>query len=487
MGANNRLSLDSGDKLARSKVLVIDDDAQVRGLVLLLLSGLGQEADEARDLQTGLALAQNKAYDLVLLDVRLPDGNGIEALPRFRSSKGAPDIIIITGLGDPNGAELAIRNGAWDYIEKPCSAQAMRLPIVRVLQHRQIKQIVTPRSTLKRAGIVGDSPALNACLELVAQAAACTANVLIVGETGTGKELFARAIHDNSERAGGSLVTVDCAALPESLVESCLFGYEKGSYTGAEKSQEGLIRLADRGTLFLDEVGELPASMQKAFLRVLQERRFRPIGSKIELTSDFRLIAATNRDLHEMVRQATFRNDLLYRLEPVTIQVPPLRGRLEDIPDLVAHYLERLTAAHKTEVKDFSPAFLEMLTQYSWPGNVRELINAIEKAVLTSGPEPVLEPQHLPLDIRAHAARTRVRSRPGNGDAPPEPLKDAETLSLKEYREQAATEAEKAYLQKILESTGGDFQEACRRAQLSRTQLYALLKKHNLSRADRLS
>jgi two-component system NtrC family response regulator len=487
MGAQDRLHLESGDQLARSRVLVIDDDAQVRGLILLLLSAMGQDAEEAGDLATGLALAQAKAYDLVLLDVRLPDGNGIEALPRFRSSKGAPDIIIITGLGDPNGAELAIRNGAWDYIEKPCSAQDMRLPIVRVLQHRQVKQMVSSRSTLKRADIVGSSAAMNACLELVSQAAACTANVLLVGETGTGKELFARAIHDNSERARGSLVTVDCAALPESLVESCLFGYEKGSYTGAEKSQEGLIRLADGGTLFLDEVGELPPSMQKAFLRVLQERRFRPIGSKTELTSDFRLIAATNRDLPEMVRQGTFRNDLLYRLESMTIQVPPLRDRLEDIPELVAHHLPRLTSAHKTELKDFSPAFLEMLTQYEWPGNVRELINALEKALLASGPELALEPQHLPLDIRAQAARSRVRSRPTNGEATAESAAEPGELSLKEYRELAAAEAEKTYLQRVMESTGGDFQAACRRAGLSRTQLYALLRKHNLTRPERVS
>lgn len=470
------------EELGASHVLVVDDDEFAGNVLVAFLSDMKQDVEQAETLQDALRLCESAPFDLILLDVHLPDGNGLDALPTLRAGLGSPEIIIITGQGDPNGAELAIRNGAWDYIEKPCALQSMRLPIIRALRHRQLKRELSPRSVLKREGLVGNSRSLNACLDLVAQAASCDASVLLTGETGTGKELVARAIHANSARAGRELVVVDCAALPEALVESSLFGYERGAYTGAEKSNEGLVRLADGGTLFLDEVGELPMSMQKAFLRVLQERKFRPVGGKSELSSDFRLIAATNRNLPELVRQKTFRNDLLYRLEAIAIELPPLRERIEDIPDLVSAHLERLTSRNGMEPKDFSPAFVRVLSAYDWPGNVRELVNAVEKALLASGPEPVLEPHHLPIQIRAQAARTFVReSEPSEAEVEA-PGSDDALLSLKQVRDLAVAEAERSYLQRLLRVTHGEIREACQISQLSRAQLYALLRKHSLSR-----
>ena len=237
---------------------------------------------------------------------------------------------------------------------------------------------------------------MEACLELLVQAVGGDGNVLITGETGTGKELFAKAIHSHSPRAHKNFVVVDCGALPETLIESTLLGFEKGTFTGAERSQEGLIKQADGGTLFLDEVGELPLALQKAFLRVLQERRFRPLGAKQEVTSDFRLIAATNRDLEDMVGKDLFREDLLYRLRTLAIDIPPLRLRPEDVTELFFYYLPRLSKKAGMETKGFSPEFLEMLHRYPWPGNVRELIGALEAAIHSTGPSHILYPAHLP-------------------------------------------------------------------------------------------
>ena len=275
---------------------------------------------------------------MILLDVGLPDGNGLDAIARIQKAESRPQIIIITASGDQNGAELAIRNGAWDYIQKPASVHDMALSIIRAIQYREERKgkrqgAGAPR-LLKLDGIVGNCPKMKERFELVAQAADTETNVLITGETGTGKELFASAIHNNSLRAKKPFVVVDCSALPETLVESILFGHDKGAFTGAQKAREGLIKQADGGTLFLDEVGELPFPVQKAFLRVLQERRFRPVGTGAEISSDFRLIAATNRDLQKLVLEGVFRDDFLFRLRSFIIELPPLREREEDIAEI---------------------------------------------------------------------------------------------------------------------------------------------------------
>jgi two-component system NtrC family response regulator len=278
---------------------------------------------------------------VIFLDVRLPDGNGLENLTTFREQPSTPEVIIMTGVGDPDGAELAVKGGAWDYIQKPFSKQEIVLLLHRALDYREKSAQKIP-VILKREHIIGSSSRLQAHLDLLAQAANTDTNVLISGESGTGKELFARAIHQNSVRAGKKFVVVDCTALPENLVESVLFGHKKGAFTGADRTENGLFKYADGGTLFLDEVGELPLSIQKKFLRVLQEHRFRLVGSQQEISSDFRVVAATNRDLEQMVETGDFRQDLLYRLRAFTIELSPLRERFSDTRELTIHHISRI-------------------------------------------------------------------------------------------------------------------------------------------------
>jgi two-component system NtrC family response regulator len=331
--------------------------------------------------------------------------------------------------------------------------------------------------------IVGKSPLMKACKDLLLKLANSDANVLIGGETGTGKELLAWSIHNNSSRASKNFVVVDCASLPDHLVENILLGHEKGAYTGADKTQIGLIKQADGGTLFLDEVGELPVSVQKSFLRVLEERCFRPIGSSQEIRSDFRLISSTNRNLDEMVRSNHFRQDLLFRIRSFGIELPPLRNRTEDIEDIIMYHMAKLCDYYGTEKKQISHNFLAALLRYSWPGNVRELINALERSIVAARKEPILFSKHLPTYIRVSIARTPfddqhttdTQNFQGN-------LDPSKTLpSLLKFRQTALAEAEMHYLRDLMSLTKGNIKEACRVSGLSRSRLYALLKKYRIS------
>jgi two-component system NtrC family response regulator len=462
-------------------ILIIDDDRLICETISNLVKRLGHQASCAFDLQDGVAAAFSGSFDLVFLDVRLPDGDGLEALPRIQAASSLPEVIIMTGYGDPNGAELAIRHGAWDYIQKPATLDTLTLQLMRALQYREEKKGGQERVALKREGILGHSPKVQACLDLVAQVAGSEATVLITGETGTGKELFALAIHKNSRRADKNFVVVDCAALPETLVESILFGHEKGAYTGADRAREGLVLQADGGTLFLDEVGELPLSVQRSFLRVLQERQFRPVGGKTEVKSDFRLIAASNRNLDEMVRQNQFREDLLFRLRAFTIDLPPLRERKEDLRDLVSYYTAELCQRFGIEPKEFSPEFLDLLSAYPWSGNVRELINALERSLISARYERVLFPQHLPTHIRVQLVRSSLENKgPEESPASPSPQSFP---PIHEIRTRVLEEAERKYLHDLLSFTRGNISEACRISGLSRSRFYLLLKKHKISKS----
>jgi two-component system, NtrC family, response regulator len=492
-------------------VLIVDDDRLLGRTLSELIERMGHQARWAHTLQDGLQQALSPDLDVVLLDVRLPDGNGLEIIPPIQVSPSSPEIIIITGYGDADGAELAIKSGAWDYIQKPFSQKNLILTLKRALQYREQKTARTVTvgvRALKREGIVGDSPKMQASFELVAQASSSEANVLIVGETGTGKELFARAIHGNSPRAGCPFVVLDCAALPDTLVASVLFGHAKGAFTGAEIARDGLIMQAHRGTLFLDEVGELPLTVQKAFLRVLQERRFRPVGEKYEKESDCRIVAATNRGLEEMVKEGLFRSDLLFRLQGITIELAPLRERGEDIRALAMYYLTRLCERYRVTIKGVSPEFLEVLARYAWPGNVRELFNAIEHAFAAADQSAVLYPKHLPTGIRVHLARSSIRQEDevstellggesvgptGSGSVlSNEPLHGADEfpsgepqqsrLTLRKFRRIHLAEIEKAYLTDLLSAAHGDIKAACEVSGLSPSRLYELLKKHRITR-----
>ncbi len=455
-----------------AKVLIIDDDELICEMLSLMVEDMGHSPSYRLTIEEGFKAASSDPFDVVFLDIRMPDGSGLDLLPRIHELPSQPEVIIITGLGDPDGAEIAIKNGAWDYIEKSSSTKQMALPFTRALQYREEKTAKKPLTALKLNGIIGNSSSMHACLDLLAQAAHSEVNVLITGETGTGKEVFARAIHDNSGRAENNFVVVDCTALPETLVESVLFGHEKGAFTGADRPQDGLIKQAHGGTLFLDEIGELPVAIQKAFLRVLQEHRYRPVGSKYELVSNFRLLAATNRDLERMVQEGTFRSDLLFRLRTLTIDLPSLSARKEDIKELAMFPMARVCERYQIGTKGFSPEFLDALMAYDWPGNVRELVNAIERSITAAYNGPTLFPKHLPLDIRVKVARSAIKKEPvypsGAG------------LSLPPLTEHRQT-AERQYLQDLMFQTKGSIKEACRVSGLSRSRLYALLKEHSIT------
>ena len=462
-----------------ANVLIVDDEKMVCDAVVVVGKSMGHEVACASTLEEGLKKAGSVMFDVVFLDIHLPDGDGLKALPKIGEMPSGPEVIIITGKGDPEGAELAIKNGAWDYIEKPLSVDGITLPILRALQYRAEKSTQKPATVLKRDPIVGRSPLIRRSLDTVAQAANTATNVLISGETGTGKELFARAIHENSDCASKSFVVVDCAALPETLVESILFGHEKGAFTGADRARDGLIKQAHQGTLFLDEVGELPLSVQGAFLRVLEQRRFRPVGGKHELECDFRLIAASNRDLDKMVQEGEFRNDLLFRLRSIVIDLPPLRERREDIKDIALYYMNRFCDRYGVGTKGFSPEFVDFLVAYSWPGNVRELVHTVEMALSTAGNDATLFPVHLPNRIRIELARALA----GNGkeihagsDRSTTPAKDPPDLKG------LLGATERRYLEDLLSAIGGDIKEACRISGLSRSRLYDRLKKYKIRR-----
>lgn len=456
-----------------SRVLIIDDDRLMNEALRRVVAKMGHEAVSVFGAAYGLERARNEAFDVVFLDVCMPDGNGLELLPLIRETVSVPEVIIITGYADPDGAEKAIRGGAWDYVQKPSSLSAMTLSLLRALEYRRKKRSVHP-IILNRDGIVGESPALQRALEQLALAAQSDENVLITGETGTGKEVFARGIHRNSSRVDSPFVVVDCAALPETLVESILFGHKKGAFTGAERSEEGLIRQAHGGTLFFDEVGELSPGIQKTLLRVLQEQCFRPVGAEQEVAVDFRFVAATNRDLDAMAAGGGFRSDLLYRLRNLQIEIPSLRNRSDDVHALVVHYVHHLGGDGGGETKGIAPEFFEAVNAYEWPGNVRELINALRQAMTNARGEPTLFPWHLPTYIRVTLARNAVDDESavsGAGPAAPQELG-----TLKDHR----ARSDREYLERALAATGGNINEACRIAGISRTQFFELRRRHGL-------
>jgi len=456
-----------------AKILIIDDDPLLAETVADKLERLQHQSQTTGSLSKGLRSAVDGDFDIILLDVYLPDGNGLEIIDQLRSVASEPQVIIITGQGDPDGAEMAIRHGAWCYLEKNSIIKEISLPLARALQYRQaVHGQKAVLKTVERDQLVGESPRFMQCLEILANGAGSDASVLISGESGTGKEAFARAIHANSRRRKGNFVVVDCTALPEQLVESVLFGHVKGAFTGADRANRGLIRHADKGTLFLDEIGELPLGTQKSFLRVLQERAFCPVGSQEECQSDFRLICATNRDLVAMTEKGLFREDLLYRLRGLCLHLPPLRQRDGDIPLLVDHFLNRLVRRYGQEPKECLPDVMEYLLHYHWPGNVRELSQAIESAFAQAVYSPVLFTQHLPVHIRTAHARANVL-----GQSVVAPMISTSGTSLLDWRE-AKDAFERNYTQQLLQHSEGNIMEAGRLSGLSRTRLYQLIKKY---------
>jgi DNA-binding NtrC family response regulator len=458
------------------RVLIIDDDSDYTEMMSRYVATMGHEAHRASTLSIGRKLALECLPELIFLDVNLPDGCGLGSIRDLRDIPSSPEIIVITGDGNEDGAAQAITSGAWDYWQKGRSMRELAVPLARALEYRQERLARCRQRPLDLGGMIAESQAMRVCTDLIAEAATSSeAPVLVRGETGTGKELVARAIHINSHRTKGPFVIVDCAALPENLVESLLFGHEKGAFTGASSERAGMVRQAHEGTLFLDEIGELPLLVQKSFLRVLQEKRFRPVGADREASSDFRLVAATNRDLAGMVREGRFREDLYFRLRSLEIELPPLREREGDIRLIATSFVERLCERMGRTSKKLSEPFLEALTQYPWPGNVRELSNVMERAVAAAADRLLVEAVDLPTSVRVHLARASLRQEL-NLQRPQPPYTSYPTLAA------ARDSAVAIYLTRLVDDTKGDVEAACRLADLSRSRFYELLKLHGIQR-----
>src|SRR5215470_4640942 len=377
--------------MPKSRILVIDDEAAIRDSLRMTLEYEGYEFLGAATGQEGLALAEREAPDLVLLDVKMPGMDGIEVLERLRHMNEALPVVVISGHGTISTAVEATKKGAFDFIEKPFASERVLVVLRNALDQRQLRD---ENRSLKKAvevrhQMVGDSASLKQVMAAVGRAAPTNATVLIQGESGVGKELVARTIHRNSLRSRERFVQVNCAAIPEELIESELFGHEKGSFTGATEKQVGKFEQADRGTIFLDEVGDMSAKTQAKVLRVLQEGEVERLGSARTIKVDVRVIAATNKNLEEEIERARFREDLYFRLAVIPIFVPPLRERPGDIPLLVRYYIEQLSRDSNARPKRITPSALDALQRYRWKGNIRELRNTVERLIIMSAGDTI--------------------------------------------------------------------------------------------------
>jgi two-component system, NtrC family, response regulator AtoC len=444
-----------------TRLLVVDDDPVALNLLKEVLSKEGYAVTTALSGEEAIALGTDHLFDLVITDVRMGDKDGMEVLRSFK--KTAPDttVIMITAFGSIETAIEAIREGAFDYISKPFKLEEIKITIKRALEQRRLleenklfRQELVQKYQFEN--VVGRTPQILQVYKTVAKVANTKSTVLLYGESGTGKELVARSIHYNSQRNNRPFVPVDCASLVETLLETELFGHVKGAFTGALFAKRGLFEEAEGGTLFLDELSNLSLSMQARLLRFLQEHEIKPVGGIESIKLDVRVIAATNQLLETLVKQGKFREDLFYRLNVVSITLPPLRERKDDIPLLANHFLHKFSEEHRKDISHISPEALEVLTQYDWPGNVRELENAIERAVILSF-NPIILPGDLPQQIEGAGGRKDLMLFP------------EKPLSLREV--------EKSYVLKVLQETKGNKKRAAEILGIDRTTLYRILEK----------
>lgn len=434
-------------------ILVVDDDISHCTILQALLRGWGYRVALANNGLQALEKVREKVFDLVLCDIRMAEMDGIETLKEIKTFNPSIPVLIMTAYSSVDTAVEALKSGALDYLIKPLDFDKLQLTLSEALAHTRQSESPVTETPAAQFGMVGDSPAMRALLNNITLVAPSDATVLIHGESGTGKELVARALHASSARSRRPLVILNCAALNESLLESELFGHEKGAFTGADKRREGRFVEADGGTLFLDEIGDISPLMQVRLLRAIQEREVQRVGSNQTLSVDVRLIAATHRDLAEEVSAGRFRQDLYYRLNVVTIDMPPLRHRREDIPPLARYFLQRYAERNRKAVQGFTPQAMDLLIHYAWPGNIRELENAVERAVVLLTGEYISE-RELPLAITG----TPVADAP-HGDDSIQPL----------------VEVEKEAILAALERTGGNKTEAARRLGITRKTLLAKL------------
>lgn len=454
----------------KSTILVVDDDRAHRTMLNTLIGGWGYAVSQADDGSSAIEKVKESSFDLILMDVRMVKVSGLEALEIIKAYNPAIPVIIMTAYSSVETAVEALKQGAHDYLTKPLDFDKLRLTIDRAMEHTRLKEENRLlRETLGQQfdsrNIIGKSPAMLKLLETVSQVAPSEATVLISGESGTGKELIAGAIHFNSLRKSSPFVKINCAAITETLLESELFGHEKGAFTGADRRKEGRFSQAHGGTLFLDEVSEMSLMMQVKLLRVLQEQEFNRVGGETTIKVDVRVIAATNKNLLEQIDVGAFREDLYYRLNVVELTVPPLMKRKEDIPLLAQHFLEVFAAKNQKEIKGFTPAAMDSMIRYHWPGNVRELMNAVERAVVLARSN-YLDKTDFPFIQGALGDSNRQDSI--NPDAP---LLQGDV---------PLEEIEKTAILTTLEAADGNKSEAARRLGITRKTLHKKLKAYGV-------
>ena len=443
------------------KILIVDDELSVRNSLREWFLEDGFAVETAEDGNTALQRMHSGPYDIVIIDLKMPGMDGITLERRIRQIDKDAAIIILTAFASVETAVEALKLGAFDYVTKPVDPDELSNTVRNALKQRELEsENVRLKAKVSEltlpSPIIGDSPRMRRVLDMISTVAGTDANVVIRGESGTGKELIARAIHVQSDRRFFPIVAVNCGSIPETLLESELFGHEKGAFTGAQYRRKGKIELAHGGTLFLDEIGDIPTKMQVDLLRVLETRRFHRLGGNQEIMSDFRLVCATNRDLEALIAEGSFREDLYYRINVFVIDLPPLRDRPEDIPSLTHHFIAKYAHAMGRPIKDVSPEVEAMLVSYSWPGNVRELENAVERAMVV-GREPSLQPDDLPLQL--------VRT-----DGEPEGV----TLAALERR----------HIERILREEEGNITRAAAMLGIDRGTLYNKLRRYGIERLE---
>ncbi|HEX8726863.1 MAG TPA: sigma-54 dependent transcriptional regulator [Gemmatimonadaceae bacterium] len=447
------------------KILIVDDELGLRHTLSLILEGEGHDVRSAADAASASAMLEESPADLILCDVRMPGMDGLAFLDAYQKAGGSALVIMMSAYGDDDAALAAMKRGAYDFISKPFRADQVLLVVNKAIEReglrRELRQLQEELAALRGpGGIVGRSPALRQAMDLAVKVARHPSTVLITGESGTGKELFARLVHRDSPRSARAFVAVDCAAIPEALLESELFGHARGAFTGAAGERRGLFEEANGGTLLLDEIGELPLSLQVKLLRVLQEGEIRRVGESTPRRVDVRVIAATSRDLEAEVAAGRFRADLFYRVNVVRLHLPPLRERREDIPELAHTMVKGFNERLNLQVRGFAPAAMRLLIDYPWPGNVRELENVVERAmVLTESKEIGVD--QLPAEVRAPS----VQAHP-----------EADELSVKKRTEVL----EKDLIRRALEQTGGNRTRAAKLLELSHRSLLYKLREYGL-------
>ncbi|HQU44539.1 MAG TPA: sigma-54 dependent transcriptional regulator [Pirellulales bacterium] len=414
------------------KLLFADDEPSLQSLMSLELPRMGHEVTVCPDGAVALAALERNTYDCILVDLDMPKLSGIEVIAKAKQLSPDTEAIVLTGKSSLETAISALRQGAFDYLTKPCKLAELEALLARVAEKRELtnKYRAVKRQLERVEGksdLVGESPSMDLVRKLIAKVAPTGSTVLVLGETGTGKELVARAIHDQSLRAEMPFVAINCGALPESLIESELFGHRRGAFTGADEHRVGLFEVAGGGTIFLDEIGELPKPMQAKLLRVLESGEVRRVGDNESFTVDVRVVCATHRDLEEMVAEGEFREDLMFRINTFEIRLPPLRERIDDIAGLARHLLRRFRRSVRPNDELLTPAALDVLKSHTWPGNVRELANAVEHAAILCGAGPI-GPEHLP----GRLATRRLRGPHFKLIGPPQTLREIEMQAIQQ-------------------------------------------------------